>query len=273
MEKDKNILLFSIPIAILSFVSCVTGVFYSDVIYAREVVSYKTQGIGQDLVTLIIVLPTLIVSMYFAYQKKVVGILLWGGCLFYYFYTYLIYSFGLHFNRLFLLYCILLGLSAYGFLYFFVQYAKRIISNSVKLRHVAVYLYIIAGLFYLLWLSEEIPSAIANAIPKSVTEANIMVNTVHVADISLCLPFLIVTGILLQRGKQIGIALAPVALFFSVLLALAVLGMILVMARSGVETDFGLTIAFALVFVISLSLLVDTILKLKKSSPKLMRTK
>jgi hypothetical protein len=266
MEKDKYVLWFSIPIIVLSFLACFFGVFYSDTVYVQEVISYKTQAIGQDLVTLIIVLPTFIISMYFAYHKKVIGILFWAGCLFYFLYTYIVYSFGLHFNRLFLVYCSLLGLSVYGFMYFLLHYANTIIIKNVRINYVAIYLYIIAGVFYLLWFSEEVPAMIMNTIPKSVIEAQIMTNSVHVADISLCLPFLIITGVLIQNKKMLGYVFSLVALFFSILLSLAVLGMIIVMTINGVEIEIALTAIFLVISIISLLLLVNTAVKFKKVS-------
>jgi len=51
MKRDKNILWFSIPIIIFSLISCCSGIFQSNTIYARENLSYKTQAIGQDLVS------------------------------------------------------------------------------------------------------------------------------------------------------------------------------------------------------------------------------
>jgi len=265
MKKDKYVLWISIPIIVFSVCACFFGVFYGDTVYGREVLSYRTQAIGQDLVTLIIVLPTFIISTFFAYQKKVIGILFWAGCLFYFLYTYIVYSFGLHFNRLFLVYCLLLGVSVYGFIYFLLHYTDKITTKNIRINHVAVYLYIIAGVFYLLWLSEEIPAMILNTIPKSVIEAQIMTNPVHIVDISLCLPFLIITGILIQNKKKLGYVFSLVALFFSFLLSLAVLGMIIVMTVNGVKNQLVLTAIFLIISIISLILLVNTAVKLKKS--------
>ena len=266
MNKDKAILWFSIPIASFVFLACFFGVFYSDMTYAREVISYRTQGVGQDLVTLVIVLPMFFVSTYLSYKKKAVATLLWAGCLFYFLYTYLIYSFGLHFNRLFMVYCLIFGLSVYGFLYFLMKYSTRIIVKDVKFFWTSIYLYVISGLFYFIWLSEEIPSLISNTIPKSATVANLMTNPVHTADISLCLPFLILTGILIQKRNNIGYLLAPVALLFSVLLALAIIGMLIVMALNSVEVDSILTVIFAVISIVSIFLLIRVVGKLKNST-------
>jgi hypothetical protein len=264
MKRDKNIIWFSVPIIIFSLISCCLGIFQSNTIYARENLSYKTQAIGQDLVTLIIVLPVFVISMYAAYKKNALGILYWAGCLFYYLYTYLIYSFGLHFNRLILIYCVLLGLSVYGFMYFLFYYTRKIKIGTINIKYTAVYLFIIAGIFYMLWLSEEIPSIINNTIPKSVKEADIMINPVHIVDISLCLPFLILTGVLIQKKKQIGYMFAIVAMFFSILLSLAIIGMILVMYYNGVQTGTLLPILFIFVFIVSFLLLLITTIKIKK---------
>jgi hypothetical protein len=265
VKKDVYVMWISLPIVILSLIASFFGVFYGDAVYAREVLSYKTQGIGQDLVTLCIVIPVFIISMWSAWQKKAVGLLFWGGCLFYFFYTYTIYSFGLHYNRFFLVYCVLLGLSTYGFIYFLLQYTPRMVMSDVHMHFIPIYLFIIAGVFYLLWLSEEIPSMITNTIPKSVSDANIMTNPVHIVDISFCLPLLILTGVLIRKHKVLGYLLVPVALLFSILLALAIICMLIVMSLNHVAIDYVLTVIFSLIAVFSIFLLVTTTKTLRKN--------
>jgi hypothetical protein len=265
MSKDKYVLWISLPILLFSLVACFFGVFYGDIVYAREVLSYKTQGVGQDIVTLFMVLPIFIISMYFAYRKKPIGLLFWAGCLFYFFYTYAIYSFGLHYNQFFLVYCAILGISTYGFIYFLLHYTKKIVVTNVHINFIAIYLFIIAGVFYLLWLSEEIPSMITNTIPKSVVDVQIMINPVHVVDLSFCLPLLVITGVLIKKNNHLGYLLAPIALLFGILLAMAIICMLIVMLLNHVEIDYILTTIFSIIAVFSIFLLVQTTNKLKKN--------
>jgi hypothetical protein len=231
-------------------------VFFSEYTYSKEVPEYAVQGIGQDLVTLFIVIPVFAVSMIYAYKKNIIGILLWGGSLFYFIYTYLVYSFGLHFNQFFLVYCAILGLSFYGFLYFLICYKDKI---HIKIKYgltISVYLLLIAFLFYLLWLSDIIPSIIQNTIPKTIVEYNIITNPVYVVDIALVLPFLIITSILVIRKRSLGYFLSPAALFFTLLLSLAVIGMIIAMAIKAIPISPELTIIFTCISIASLVLLI-----------------
>ncbi|MGE5797398.1 MAG: hypothetical protein ACM34N_11480 [Ignavibacteria bacterium] len=255
-DKDKNIILFSFPLLVLVCIAAFFGVFFSEHIYSREVIEYAVQGIGQDLVTLFIVVPVFTVSMLYAYKKNIIGILLWGGSLFYFAYTYLVYSFGLHFNQLFLVYCAILGVSFYGFLYFLIFY-KETINIKMKLRlTISVYLLLIASLFYLIWLQDILPSIIMNTIPRTVAEYNIITNPIYVVDIALCLPFLIIIAILIIRERSLGYFLAPAALLFTFLLSLAVIGMIIAMAIKGIPIDLGLIIIFACISLASFILLI-----------------
>ena len=84
LEKkyDANILILSIPIAILTTIVSYAGIFI-DSTYAKETTLYASQGIGQDIVNLFVVVPILIVAALFAYHKSRSGLFVWSGAIFY----------------------------------------------------------------------------------------------------------------------------------------------------------------------------------------------
>jgi len=122
-EKDNIILFLSLPLAALTAIVSYAGIFI-DSTYSSETASYAAQGIGQDIANLFVVAPLLVISAFYASRKNKSALLIWGGALFYLTYSYTIYSFGLHFNHLFLIYCIILGLSFYAFTYFIINTLK-----------------------------------------------------------------------------------------------------------------------------------------------------
>ena len=86
---------------------------------------------GQDIVDLFIVVPLLILSLVFVRKGKVNSYFIFSGILFYILYSFFIYSFGVHFNNLFLLYCLTLGTSLYTFIIMVVQLTKTGYSKFI----------------------------------------------------------------------------------------------------------------------------------------------
>jgi hypothetical protein len=268
MEKktDILILMLSLPLAILTAVVSYAGVFIEST-YARENTLYAAQGIGQDIVNLFIVVPILLIAAFFAWRKNKFGLLIWSGTVFYLAYSYTIYSFGLHFNNLFLAYCAILGLSFYSLIYFVVISSKEEVSKwfktIVSTKSTGIFLIVIAFLFYFIWLSEIIPAILMNATPKSIIESGLPINPVHVLDIAICLPALIITGIALIKKRNIGLLLAPTMIIFCIFMAIAVAAMVFVMKAKGLEANIYLTIVFGLIALVGTIFMVQYFKKLK----------
>src|SRR5687767_13917567 len=81
--------------------------------YAKESASWAAQGVGQDIVTLTLAVPLLIVSAIEASRGSKRALLVWTGVLVYLVYSYTLYAFFIHFNALFVVYTAALGLSFY----------------------------------------------------------------------------------------------------------------------------------------------------------------
>jgi len=256
----------SVPLAILTAIASYAGIFI-ETTYAKETTLYASQGIGQDIVNLFIVVPILLVASFFAYRKSKLGLLVWSGAIFYLAYSYTIYSFGLHFNQLFILYCAILGLSFYSFVYFVLSAIRENVSEwfttKISTRSTGVFLIVIAVLFYFIWLSELIPSIYQNETPMSVIESGLLINPVHVLDIAICLPALLITGIALFKKRSIGFLLAPAMLIFCIFMAIAIAAMVLVMKSKGLDSDLVLFSIFAIITVISIFFLIRYVRTLK----------
>ena len=117
-KNDKNILYFTIPIVILIIICSGTGIWY-DKLYFRETVGWLSQCVGQDISNLFFVSPILLVSAFYASKGNKIAKIIWIGTMMINIYTYVIYSFGVHFNFLFHVYCLILGLSIFSALIFF----------------------------------------------------------------------------------------------------------------------------------------------------------
>lgn len=230
------------------------GAFVADT-YIRDSASMGTQGMGQDVFDLFVVVPLLLIALAFTLRGSRTAFLLLTGTVFYVLYSYVIYAFGVHFNSLFLVYCTALGTSFYAFLLCVIELTKlqmhRWFGASVPLLGTGVYFIIVAVLFYLLWLMDVVPAILGNSVPASVADNELLVNPVHVLDISLALPGLIVTAILLFRKQPLAYVFAPIYLIFTILIALALIAMVLAMQQKGIVEDISTMGIFTVLAVIS----------------------
>jgi hypothetical protein len=256
MKISKTALWLSVIDALLVLTASASGIFLKS-IYARETPSWAVQGIGQDIVNLVAAV-VLFIAVYFVNKGSFKAFLVWSGVLLYLIYAYVIYAFDVHFNSLFLVYVAILGLSFYALvvsvIHLHLDSLQAYFSANTKARVVSVFLLVLGILFYLLWLREEIPALLTGKIPQSVIQANLPTNPVHVLDLGLYLPAMIITGLLLWRRKLLGYLLAGPLLVFSILTGSAILVIFLVVSSKGMPTSVGIEAFIVFIIVVSLVL-------------------
>jgi len=221
-EKEFKIIIYgSFIICCLISLASLTGIMPE--FYYRETSNWEMQSFGQDIMNLCVVVPFLLITVFI---KKEYGLFLWSGGILYTLYTFLIYCFDIHFNVLFLDYCAILGLNFYLFLYFMYRQNSNptyVYNTSRVSKITGFYFLIIAILFYCLWLSEIIPAIQSDSVPKSVADAGVFTNPVHVIDIAIMLPGVFMVGVFLLREKKIGSLFAPIILSFLLLMSITII--------------------------------------------------
>ena len=248
----------SLPITILLIIAAGAGVFVTNLY--RDVPYFVVQARAQDLISLVVVAPTLAISAYLAGRGSVRAKLIWLGVLIYLVYTYVIAAFDDRFNALFLIYVVLFGCSLYaligGLSTADTAGIQASFSEKVPIRIVSIYLAVLAVLFYFLWLSEIVPATIAGRIPQSIQDNGTATNAVHVLDMAWMLPAFGITAIHLWRKRALGYVLAGAILSYIVLLVLAIMSMVVFMARQGYPVFVPQVAIFGVLFLISLGLLI-----------------
>ena len=256
MNISKTALWFSGLIAILVLLASGAGLLLTST-YARETTSYALQSVGQDIANLLAV-AALGLSAYFARQGSVKAFLLWMGVLLTLIYSYVIYAFALHFNSLFLVYVAILGLSFYtlvgSLIHMPLDRLQGAFAVMSKARVVSVFFVVVILLFSLQWLSEDIQALLSGKIPQSVMENGLLTNPVHVLDLGLLLPAMIISALLLWRRKLLGYLLAIPLLVFSILTGVGILATFLVMGMNGMPTSLVVELLFAVIVLVSLIL-------------------
>ncbi len=264
----KTIIGFTLPLTILISAISLAGIFVPG-IYSEETANWTAQAVGQDIIDLLFIMPALIITAFLTYKKNKIGLLLLPGVLIYLVYTFLIYCFSVHFNRLFLLYCFTLGLSFYFLLYVFLHLIKepvaKPVNKKIPYKSTGILFIAVSAMFYLLWLSDIVPAVIANNVPAVLNDTGLIVNPVHVIDLSIILPGAFITGILLLKKKHLGILAAPSFLFFFILMTVTIGWLAFYMLKKGVTEEAGIIYLFLFFLIIYCIALFKFIKALKPS--------
>jgi hypothetical protein len=249
---SKSVMIWSVAISVLVTLASVLGLWDPDV-YSEETKNWATQAKGQDLGNLAAVV-TLLVSGYGYSRGSHRAGLVWLGTLIYLVYAYIIYSMAVHFNELFLVYVAALGLSSFAVM----RWVGRLRADhrhcpELSARRVAGYTSITIGvLFALLWLSELIPATLSGEAPRSVVDAGLWVNPIHVIDLAVLLPAFIIAGYLTLQGKAPGQFFVGPLLVFSVLMGASIVAAMILMTVDGSENTLPPLVMVSLVVLASL---------------------
>jgi hypothetical protein len=237
------------PLALLVAAASLAGLMLPAT-YARETANWAAQAVGQDWVDLLVAVPWLVVTGLLAMAGSRRGLMLLAGGLAYTLYEFAIYTFSVHFNGLFLVYCAALGLSAFG-----LAGVTSILGSGdptarsalLPTRTVGIFLTAVGVVFAATWLADIVPALVHGTVPRSLQDAGTPTNPVHVIDLSVVLPLHVIAGVSLLRRRPAGFVLAPVLLGFGVLMSASIAGLVLVMRHRGFEGSWGVFGAMVLV--------------------------
>lgn len=229
-------LALSVVAAVLATATSLAGLFWPGA-YARETAAWAVQGVGQDAANLPIVGMLLWSAAVLRVRSSLPALCVWLGGLVYLVYAFAIYAFAVHFGALFLAYVAVLGLSFHALAGTLagldVAAASARLRDSSGQKGASILLVFVAVAFAGLWLSEDVPHVLSNTPPPSLDETGLWVNPVHVLDLAIVLPAMVVVGVLLRRRRPWGLFLAPVLLVFSAMMGTAILALFAVSAARG----------------------------------------
>jgi hypothetical protein len=214
---------FSLLIATLTAIASTAGLLAPETFYPTE--ALKRAYLTNDIFTLILGLPILLISMWLAWRKKLIGLLFWPGALLYGLYNYIAYLFGMPFAGLFFLYLVIVVLS----LYTLIALVSSIDGQGVKKRlsgHVPERLgggvLMFLGSAYVLLASGVLISNLTGGASMSQAEL-----AVFVADF-FAAPAWVIGGLLLWRREPLGYVGGTGLLFSVSMLFVGVIGIVLV---------------------------------------------
>ena len=196
-------------------------------VYAGLTSSFLPQALAQDVADLAVVVPVWLGAAWLARRGSLRARGVWLGVLAFTAYSYVIYTFSIPFGPLFLLWLAVFGLTAYalgGGLVVAGRGPAPVAPESRRVTSVVGWaLVVVAVLFAVLWLSEDLPALVAGERPQSVVDLALPTNPVHILDLAVFLPAALATGLLLRRRRPLGMLLAPPMLTFLVLTGVPIL--------------------------------------------------
>lgn len=196
------------------------------------------QGIAQDIITLFLALPALLLSFIFSLRGSIRAQLISTGTLVYLLVTYLFYLTMGTYNYLFLIYCVLLFSCfmavSLSLLSLYHQRFHTRFDNRLPYRFCGSFLVVNSIMIGMLWLSIIVPPLIDGSIyPDALDHYTTLI--VQGMDLGLLLPFGILCGILLIRRNPKGYLLASVYMVFLTYLMAALIGKLIAMGLHGVS--------------------------------------
>jgi len=222
-------------------------------LYYYDTVSSAAQQQGNDVVTLFVALPLLVVSTWMTLRGSLRGRLLLTGTIGFFLYTYLSMCMLTAFNALFLVYVAIFGLSLYAFILcmmsFNLETLPRHFSDRLPRGWIAALLFVIGAFLTLSWLM-RVMSPLMQATPPLLDNATSMV--IQAMDLSLVVPLAVLSGILLLRRSAWGYLLTSVFVLKTIALGLAVSAMVVNMTLAGTPEGAGIAIPFIVITALNL---------------------
>jgi hypothetical protein len=189
----------SLAIALVMTVASVAGLLYRSAIYPTD--ELLRSFVANDVVNLIIGVPILLGSLWYARRGKLVGLLFWPGALMYVLYNYVAYVFGTPLSWAFLSYLALVTSSAYTLIGLVAsvdgEAVRRRLAGAVPER-LSGGILIGLGILMLVRAVGVIAAALTSRTPVAVTELSVLI-----ADFLLA-PASVVGGVLLWRRNPLG---------------------------------------------------------------------
>lgn len=237
--KNKTFLTLSVIVALMASAASAGGLF-NEGLY-RDNALVVSAWRGNDVVTLLIVVPMLLVSLFHSLQGSKKGRLFWMGSLWYMVYNYTFYLFGAAFNVFFLLYTALVVLSGYTLIFALLQtdaqQFSRSFSQKLPYKFISAFMLFFAILLGGMWIVLSLSFVFTGEVHASISQTDHPTAIVFAVDLTLLIPSLILSGVLLWKKKTWGPILSSVVLVKAAAYGLALAIMTLMSYQSTGVTD------------------------------------
>jgi len=212
MKKLHTAHILSILIVVLSMVASIGGLLFKEIY--RDNAFVKTTWFGNDLITLFLAIPILILAMIFSLRGSLKAHLIWFGALDYMLYNYAFYLFGTAFNAFFLIYTALFGLSIFALIFGLtslnVSEIRQHFCEKTPVKWIGGYFLFVATGLGIVYLIQSIAYITTGQPPSIVTISGHPTNVVFALDLTLLVPWLVLGALWLFKRKPWGYVIAGI---------------------------------------------------------------
>lgn len=237
--KEATALRLTILLATLVFAATLLGIAYNHIYQDGE--WFKAQYFGQDVFTMFIILPLLVISAQQGLNNNVSAWrMIFLSILLYLIYVYAIFVFAAEFSPLYFLHLPIFSLSLFIMLSllgcFFISRRKMLMPGRSLRLAAAAYLILIAAMLATLWLNDLLRHTFTEGHASGTPDGKPLL-IIYSMDLGVIIPLMLIgaIGLLLNRSK--GIAWSGIMLVKSTLMSFALLAMSMSMYWNGLEPD------------------------------------
>ncbi|NJB72192.1 hypothetical protein GGR42_002683 [Saonia flava] len=254
LYKVGSLKYITFSILVLASISCAISIVNNDLYLDGEWAN--AQWLGQDIATLFVAIPLLLLSYQKSIKTKKWETVL-SGTLFYFVYTYSFFVFEAKLTFLYFFHLPIFSLSLIGLFISLkntlAEKRKYVTKNNSIKRLVLVYLLLISGMLSFLWLS-DIVSHITIPNYKSDTPSGEPLLIVYTLDLAIVIPLMMISVIGYYKNRQYGIKLIGVMLTKTSTLGIALMAMSLSMYLQKLSLDLFLAILWFSIGIIGTTL-------------------
>lgn len=219
--------------------------------------AWATAGFrGNDLVTLVIVVPLMIGALALTRRGSARATLVWLGTVAYALYNYAFYLFGATFNELFLVYAALVSLAVWTLVLALptldVEALARCFAPRTPVRWIAANMLLIALFLGGMWGAQSIVFVAIGTLPQVITDSGIQTSIVFALDLALLMPAMAIGAVLLWRRRPWGYALGAILMIKGSAYTLALLAMSVFAANAHIAGAWDFAPFWAFFFLTSL---------------------
>lgn len=272
MKSSTTVIWLSTLIALLALIAAGIGLFWQDggqpftftslrgqpvQIYGQGLYRYDTLFTGaanraNDVVTLILGLPLLVITTVLYHRGSLRGGLLLLGTLVYFLYLYGSYALGIAFNRLFLVYIALFSASLFAFVQTFTSIDRQVLavrlSPHTPQRGLAIFMFASGLVTLIVWLQPLLSALLQNKAPELLGAYTTTIT--DVLDLGIITPATIIAGALLLRRDALGYLGAFSLLVLEVMLAPMIAAQTISQLSAGISFSMGAIVGPIMGFVI-----------------------
>jgi hypothetical protein len=201
-------------IALLASIASFAGLFMKGLYKDNDLVISAWQG--KDIVTLFVVVPMMLVALFYLNRDSSKAKLFWMGSLWYMFYNYMFYMFGATFNTSFLLYVGLVILSIYTLIFALIRTDPKELSQRFRIKTpvkwISGFMLTFAVLLGGMWTILSLSFIFTGQVHQSIAQTGHQTAVVFAVDLTLLIPPLVLAGILLWKKNPWGFVLSTIVL-------------------------------------------------------------